>query len=104
MRVLCPCGCCCVGVLYVCGRRLAGAQGPCGCHWAAVPGLHGHHRVAALCIGVVSMGGRRREECTHVIVILQGLWVGIVVVTQWPCGCVVVVVQHCDCMEAAQQF
>ncbi len=79
-------------------------RGPCGCHWAVVLGPHGRRCMAALCIGVVSMGGRRREECTRVIVVLQGLWVGVVIVTQWPCGCVVVVAWHCDCMKATQRF
>ena len=88
----------------VCPSLLRGALCGCDCHWAAVLGPHGRRSVAALCIGVVIMGGRR-EECTRVIVVLHGLCVGIVIVVQWPCGHVVVVVQgHCDRAVVAQQL
>ena len=69
-----------------------------------VLGPHGRRSAAALCIGVVSMGGRR-EECTRVIVVLHGLCTGVVVVAQWPCGRMVVVAQgHCDRVVVAQRL
>ena len=35
----------------------------------------------------------RREECSHLIVVAQGLWAHVVVIVWWPCGHVVMVVR-----------